>query len=98
MKTLAFLIFSVFLTCLLAVPLIPSKVIQAVDSGSLTSSKSNLGFLYQKDEGFSTSRVADYSNNQDLAHIQLKYTFDPNIYMTERHHDDSFSYDITIPK
>lgn len=42
--------------------------------------------------------MADYSNNQDLAHIQLKYTFDPNIYMTERHHDDSFSYDITIPK
>lgn len=43
-----FLFFSLCIQLLNAVPLIPSKVIYAIDSGSPTSSKSNLGFLYQK--------------------------------------------------
>lgn len=49
MRNLHYVLLLSFLIQLLnAVPLAPSKVILAIDSGSLTSSKSNLGFLYQK--------------------------------------------------
>lgn len=48
MKTLHFLLIIAALAPILAIPLIPSKVIYAIDSGAVTSSKSALGFLYSK--------------------------------------------------
>lgn len=42
--------------------------------------------------------VADYSLNHEVASQTIKYTREPDIYMTERHAYKSFSYKVPLQK
>jgi hypothetical protein len=39
----------------------------------------------------------DYSDNSDAGAATIKYTSDQHVYMTERHADGSFAYEVPIP-
>lgn len=49
-----------------------------------------------QDQGYSEGKIADYTLNQEKASATIKYTNDQDIYMTERHADDSFSYFVPL--
>lgn len=76
--------------------LVAKNVVYAVDCGSYSPSKSIVGFTYQSDSGYSSGKVSDYTINEETKGIDIKYTKDPHIYMTERHDEKTFSYEIPV--
>jgi len=80
-----------------AKPLNSRKVVYAVDCGNPNGAKSAYGFYYQPDMGFSkNTKVADYGINPEMSGATIKYTTDQQVYMTERHADESFTYEIPL--
>jgi len=75
----------------------PKRIIYAVDAGSTQGGRSFQGFYYQPDRGYSdNTKVADYHTNAEAAAATIKYTREGGIYLTERHADDTFYYDIPV--
>jgi hypothetical protein len=73
------------------------KVVYAIDCGNSQGYKSAFGFYYQPDNGFSrNTKVADYNINTEVSGATIKYTNDPTVYMTERHADETFWYEIPV--
>jgi len=77
----------------------PDKVVYTVDCGSWNTYKSLSGFVYQPDREFSeNTRTADYRESEETRNINIKYTNDQNVYLTERHADWTFFYEIPLDK
>ncbi|CAD8164127.1 unnamed protein product [Paramecium octaurelia] len=80
-------------------PLNPKKVIYAINCGAPSNYKSPSGIQYEKDiQTDPETVVADYSLNSEVASQQIKYTREPEIYLTERHAYKTFSYQIPLQK
>lgn len=74
-----------------------NRIIWAVDCGSDRQLKSQAGILFQPDSGYSpNTKTADYSTNQEAASATVKYTSEPALFLTERHADETFYYDIPV--
>jgi len=61
------------------------KVVVAIDCGSYSGWDSDNGFRYEKDNYYSDSKVADYSMNNEKNGLNIRYTDDSMVYLTERH-------------
>eukprot|EP01016_Furgasonia_blochmanni_P013256 TRINITY_DN1672_c0_g1_i1.p1 TRINITY_DN1672_c0_g1~~TRINITY_DN1672_c0_g1_i1.p1 ORF type:complete len:407 (+),score=110.43 TRINITY_DN1672_c0_g1_i1:142-1362(+) len=74
-----------------------AKVLYSIDVGSPRELRSAFGYVYTPDQDYSEgSRAADYTTNDHINNQPIKYTYDPKVYLTERHADESFSYDIPV--
>mmetsp|Transcript_35174 Transcript_35174/g.41060 ORF Transcript_35174/g.41060 Transcript_35174/m.41060 type:complete len:337 (-) Transcript_35174:121-1131(-) len=94
------------LCCLLAtsafsIPLNPEKVVIAINTGADYPITITNGIYFQADTGHSgNTKTSDYNTNSRIAALEVKYTpaaSDSNIYKTERHSTQSFSYSLAIP-
>ncbi|CAD8073522.1 unnamed protein product [Paramecium primaurelia] len=80
-------------------PLNPKKVLYAINCGAPSNYKSPSGIQYDKDiQTDPETVVADYSLNSEVSSQQIKYTREPEIYLTERHAYKTFSYQIPLQK
>ncbi|CAD8065823.1 unnamed protein product [Paramecium primaurelia] len=80
-------------------PLNPKKVLYAINCGAPSNYKSPSGIQYEKDiQTDPETVVADYSLNSEVSSQQIKYTREPEIYLTERHAYKTFSYQIPLQK
>ncbi|CAD8078164.1 unnamed protein product [Paramecium sonneborni] len=80
-------------------PLNPKKVLYAINCGAPSNYKSPSGIQYEKDiQTDPETVVADYSLNSEVSSQQIKYTREPQIYLTERHAYKTFSYQIPLQK
>jgi hypothetical protein len=74
-----------------------NKVILAIDCGAEQSKFGADAYKFEADQGYQpNTKVADYSLNDELKNTDIKYTDDPFVYMTERHGEESFTYQIPI--
>jgi len=91
------IIVSVLLVVALSKPLDPRKVTWAVNVGHDQQFRSAIGFRYDADHGYSkNTRNSNYNNNDEIREVKVKYTQDSDVYKTERHADESFSYTIPV--
>jgi len=75
----------------------PHRIIYAIDAGNSQGGRSAQGFTYRPDRGYSeNTKVADYHTNPEAAAATIKYTREGDVYLTERHADETFYYDIPV--
>jgi hypothetical protein len=86
------------ISTILTVPLNPKKVVVAVNCGSSDGLVGSDGIKYSADVNFvdGDTREADYTTNSALENLDLKYTFDKDVYMHERHTYSRMTYTLPI--
>lgn len=79
-------------------PLNPKKVIAAINCGSSEVISSSEGIKYTSDANIveGDSREADYTTNSALEDVDIKFTFDKDIYMHERHTYSQMTYNLPV--
>ncbi|KAM3134911.1 hypothetical protein pb186bvf_012911 [Paramecium bursaria] len=82
-----------------AKPLNPKKVLFAINCGAPSAHKGQSGIQYEKDvQSDPDTVVADYNQNTEVSSQTIKFTREPDIYLTERHAYKSFSYQVPLQK
>lgn len=85
--------------CAAALPLDPKKVVVAINCGSSTVSlPCTEGFRYQPDSKYveGDSHEADYTVSDATSDADIKYTFDRDVYMYERHTYSQMTYRLPV--
>ncbi|EAR91684.2 Di-glucose-binding within endoplasmic reticulum protein (macronuclear) [Tetrahymena thermophila SB210] len=85
------------LSIISARPLVAKKVVHAINAGSHMAKRSVEGFVYTRDQGYDEdTNAVDYSDDENLKGLVIKYAKEPTIYMTERHGYNSFGYQLAL--
>jgi hypothetical protein len=82
-----------------ALPLNPKKVVLAINCGTSTVGVSaSEGFRYQPDNKYveGDSHEADYTVNDATLDADIKYTFERDVYMYERHTYSQMTYKLPV--